>query len=149
MNPGAASESCPEYRTTNIDDARMLLIAICEINSVCELQKPTGSVNSWIRKSTTRSNTLAELGTEEALRPQHQHQEEGRKGDTGAHVAAQQDHRQHLDRAQEVTTQDGPGDAAHPAEHDHREAADLDAVTADVAADVAERDPEQDAGQPA
>ena len=35
-----------------MDDARMLLIAICEIKRVCEFQKPIGSVTSWIRKST-------------------------------------------------------------------------------------------------
>jgi hypothetical protein len=73
MNPGAARESCPEYRTTNIDDARMLLIATCEINNPCEFQKRTGSVNSWIRKS--MSKALAELSAEQSLRAQDQHQE--------------------------------------------------------------------------
>jgi hypothetical protein len=46
MNPGAARESWPEYRTMNIDEAMMLLIPICAIRSVCEFQKATGSVKS-------------------------------------------------------------------------------------------------------
>jgi hypothetical protein len=51
MKPGAARESWPEYRTMNIEDARMLLIPICAIRSVCEFQKPTGSLKSWMKKS--------------------------------------------------------------------------------------------------
>jgi hypothetical protein len=51
MNPGAARDSCPEYRTINMEDARMLLIPICAIRSVCEFQKPTGSLKSWMKKS--------------------------------------------------------------------------------------------------
>jgi hypothetical protein len=35
----------------NIDNAIMLLIPTCAINSVCEFQKPIGSVKSWIKKS--------------------------------------------------------------------------------------------------
>src|SRR4029077_6539370 len=143
MKPGAASDSWPEYSTTNMEEARMLLIPICEINSVCEFQNATGSVNSWIRKSICRPpplDALAELGPEQALRAQHQHQEKRRKRDPRAHVAAEQHDRQHLDRAQQVAAENSAWDAAHATEHDHSQAAHLDAVSPDVRADVAQRD---------
>jgi hypothetical protein len=35
----------------NIEDAMMLLIPICAISSVCEFQKATGSLKSWMKKS--------------------------------------------------------------------------------------------------
>jgi len=51
MKPGAARDSCPEYRTMNIDEAMMLLIPICAIRRVCEFQKATGSVKRCMKKS--------------------------------------------------------------------------------------------------
>ena len=47
------------------------------------------------------------------------------------------------------TTDDRAGNAAHAAEHDDREAADLDVIAADVRADVRERQPEQNPGDSA
>jgi hypothetical protein len=51
MKPGAARDSWPEYRTMNIEAAMMLLIPIWAIRSVCEFQKATGSLKSWMKKS--------------------------------------------------------------------------------------------------
>src|SRR5690242_7234541 len=118
MNPGAANDSWPEYRTRNIEVASMLLIPIWAISSVCEFQKPTGSENSAKKKS-TGLQPLAQARAEQALRTQHEHQEQGGKRDAASYAAAEGDRGQHLDQAEQVAAEHCAGDAAHAAEDDH------------------------------
>src|SRR5579864_6326252 len=92
---------------------------------------------------------LAKLSAEKALRAEDEHQEQRGKRHASPRVAAERHERRHLDQAEQVTSDDGAGHAAHTAQHDHGQAAHLDVVTPDVWADVAERDAEQDPGQTA
>ena len=50
MKPAKARESWPEKRIRNIEVARMPLMPIWAMSSVCEFQT-TGSVKSWMKKS--------------------------------------------------------------------------------------------------
>jgi len=58
MKPGAARESWPEYKTMNIDNAMMLLIPTCAINSVCEFQQ-ADRIGEELDKEVHRLDPLA------------------------------------------------------------------------------------------
>ena len=70
----------------------MLLMPICAISSVCEFVEGD-RVGEELEEEIHGSDPLAQLGAEQALRAQHQHQEEGGEGDAAAHVAAERDER--------------------------------------------------------
>src|SRR5207249_2137068 len=95
-----------------------------------------------------RLDSLSEARAEQALRTQHQHQEQGGERDASAGVTAERDQGEDLDQAEQVASDHRAGDAAHAAEDDHRQAAHLNVVAPDVRAYVAQRQPEEDAGQP-
>ena len=91
--------------------------------------------------------SLAQPGPEESLGADHQHHEERGKGHPRGDIAAESDEGEHLDQAEHVTTQDGPGDAAHAAQDDDGEPLQLHLVAADVGADVRNRQSEEQPGE--
>src|SRR5258708_19643196 len=80
---------------------------------------------------------VAELCAEQSLRTEHQHEEQSGECHAAAGAAAHHHQGEDLDEAQQVAADHRSRYAAHPAQHDHGEAANLDVVAADVPADVA------------